>query len=446
MKLNTSKAISPAKTFSKDEGGAITALNLFFVLVMAILGGIAIDVASLVQARTQLQVAADTAAHTALYARDRTNDKDAAKQEALDIASAIMPTGRYGDVLRLENIHFGTYDKTTKKFSINENSRDAVYVKTDRLSENSNPVTSFLLRIVGFADWDVATESIFETYRKGCLREGFVAEDVVDIQSGNGFYNGFCVHSNTHVSANQNNVFELGTIVSMPNIELLDIPNSGFEKNEGLAAALFQGGMNILIVNRINEIVDGMTAPGSRYYRKSYLDNHIMVKTSLTSNNNNVTVAMVNPNRVNEFTCTKSNGSITMEGDVFKNAVIITNCPVNMSSGTAFEDVTLITEDTSVKSITAPSGLRIGKDDNCADGGGAEIITYGGISQAAKVEIYNGQLLAVGPITFAASNEGIKGASIVSGSTIDATSGSKMAFCGKGMGSIFEAEYFRMAG
>ena len=444
MKLNIHKAATNDMTFAKDEGGAITALNLFFVLVMAILGGVAIDVASLVQARTQLQVAADTAAHTALYTRDRT-DKVTAKQEALKIASAMMPTGRYGDVLREENIHFGTYDKALKKFTINENSRDAVYVKTDRLSENANPVTSFLLSIVGFTEWDVATEAIFETYRKGCLREGFAAEGIVDIQSGNGFLNGFCVHSNTHVSANQNNIFETGTIVSMPNLDLLDIPNSGFEKNDGLEAALFQGGMNILILNRIDLIVAGMTDPTSDYYR-SYLTNHIAVKTDLNSNNNSLTLAMVTPNRVNEFTCTKNNGSITMDGEIFRNAVMITNCPIKMSAGTAFEDFTLITTDESVTSITAPSGLRIGKDDNCADGGGAELITYGGVSQAAKVEIYNGQILAAGPISFAASNEGIKGASIVSGSTIDATSGSKMAFCGKGMGNVFEAEYFRMAG
>ena len=444
MKLNPNKTALRDAKFAKDESGAITALNLFFVLVMAILGGVAIDMASLVQARTQLQVAADTAAHTALYTRDRT-DKNTAKQEALKIASTMMPTGRYGYVLREENIHFGTYDKATKKFSIDENSREAVYVKTDRLSENANPVTSFLLSIVGFEKWDVATEAVFETYRKGCLREGFVAEDVVDIQSGNGFFNGFCVHSNTYVSANQNNLFENGTIVSMPNLDLLDIPSSGFEKNDGLEAALFQGGMNILIVNRVNEIVAGMTDPTSRYYR-SYLTNHVAVKTDLTNNNNNVDMSMITQHRVNELTCTKNNGSITMAGEVFSNAVIITNCPIKMSSGSAFEDVTLITKDTSVTSITAPSGLRIGKDDNCADGGGAELITYGGISQAAKVEIYNGQLLAVGPIAFAAGNDGIKGASIVSGSTIDATSGSNMAFCGKGMGNIFEAEYFRMAG
>ena len=444
MKRIASKTTAFKRHFSKDEGGAITALNLSFVVVMAILGGVAIDVSSLIQARTQLQVAADTAAHAALYMRD-TQSKDVAKDEALKIASTMMPTGRYGEVLRAENIHFGTYDKATKAFTVDEDSRAAVYVKTDRLSENANPVTSFLLQFIGFNEWDVATTSVFETYRPGCLREGFVADDVVDVQSNNGFMNGFCIHSNTHVSANQNNLFEAGTIVSMPDLGDLDITSSGFEKNEGLEAALREGRLRLRVFSRLKIIEAGMTQKNSEYYR-DYVTSDIAIEKDLTSNNNVVSMADLTTGRVHKLTCTIPNGSMTINGETFSEVVIITNCPVKMSALTALEDATLIIKDTSSSSMSAPSGLRIGKDDGCVDGGGAQILTYGGIANAAKVEMYGSQILAVGSVNFAAANEGIEGASIVSDSEIDITSGTSMAFCGSGMDSIFEAEYFRMAG
>ena len=46
-------------------------------------------------------------------------------------------------------------------------------------------------------------------YDPDCLREGFVAQGMVDIQSNNTFKNGFCIHSNTVVKVSSGNVFEL---------------------------------------------------------------------------------------------------------------------------------------------------------------------------------------------------------------------------------------------
>ena len=79
--------------FSRGEAGSITVLNLFFVMVMAIFAGIAIDMANLISARTKLQVTADTAAHAAFYTRD-ISDASTAKITAIDIAHDIMPTSR----------------------------------------------------------------------------------------------------------------------------------------------------------------------------------------------------------------------------------------------------------------------------------------------------------------------------------------------------------------
>ena len=78
-----------------------------------------------------------------------------------------------------------------------------------------------------------------------------LAEDVVEIQSNNSYFNGFCIHSNSWVEVNNNNFFEPGTIVSMPDMDDLVVPNDGLdeEKNEGLVDALREGKYRICLVN-----------------------------------------------------------------------------------------------------------------------------------------------------------------------------------------------------
>ena len=72
--------------------------------------------------------------------------------------------------------------------------------------------------------------------------------------------------------------------------------------------------------------------------------------------------------------------------------------------------------------------VRVGMDFNQqavrarGDGGGAQIITWGGFDVAAGLEMYGSQIIAAGPIAFAANADGIQGASMVSGETIDGTS------------------------
>ena len=95
-------------------------------------------------------------------------------------------------------------------------------------------------------------------------------------------------------------------------------------------------------------------------------------------------------------------------------------------------------------SFVALSGLQVGKDDGCADSGGAQLVTLGGMEFAANLTMYGGQLLAVGDVAFAARANDIEGAAIVSGSQISGTSNRDMAFCATGMDGNLTAKYFRM--
>jgi len=198
--------------FLASQDGAMAIGGLVFIVFILAVGGLAVDVSNAVNQRAQLQVTADATAHDALYTRnkDLTKTADEAKAEALALGDFNMPSAAYGPVLTASDIEFGVWDRTTRHFTPDPTSRSAVRVKTHRDEAGGNEVATHLLKLAGFESWDIRTDSVFETYVPDCLREGFVAEHMVDIQSNNAYLNGFCIHSNDIVSINSNNYFEEG--------------------------------------------------------------------------------------------------------------------------------------------------------------------------------------------------------------------------------------------
>ena len=196
----------------------------------------------------------------------------------------------------------------------------------------------------------------------------------------------------------------------------------------------------------MTDIKDGMTDPTSRYYR-DFVTSPVPIAISKTGVGNDrvVNVADLTPGRVHNITCSNSSGELKFEGATFSDVVVITNFATFMDNGTAWENSTLIITDTGSDTVKTPSGFRLGKDDGCADGGGAQLLTFGSVSGASGLELYGSQIIAAGDVSFTAQNSGTEGASIIAGGEISITSGSDFAFCGSGMDNAFEAEYFRLA-
>ena len=65
-----------------DERGGIAIFGLYMFMSVLIMAGLAIDMSHLINNKTRLQIAADTAAHAALYNRD-TKSADDSKVAAL---------------------------------------------------------------------------------------------------------------------------------------------------------------------------------------------------------------------------------------------------------------------------------------------------------------------------------------------------------------------------
>lgn len=424
--------------FAKDESGGTTAFGLFLIASSLLVGGYAVDVGNVMTARTQLQIAADTAAHAALLTRETKTESDSIAA-ARDIALANMPGDIFGTVLRDADVQFGEFDPATGSFSRVSGARDAVWVQTRQQADNGNPISTYLLKLVGFKEWNITTQSIFMTYHPTCLREGFVAEEVVDLQSNNSFVNGFCIHSNSYVSLNSNNFFEPGTVVSMPDEDKIELPNSGFKTNLGLQEALRSGSWNIRIVSRIDELIADLEVYGSRQM-PAYITSGAAVKLA----NRNVQQEHLIPGRIHRFTCGGGAALTIKQNVIMDKVVLLTNCKVKFEQGVILTDTVVATRDTSAHSVTSAASLQVGRNDNCAEGGGAQIVTLGSMNFPSDLQIYGGQLLAVHDIAFAANANGIQGAAVVAGGLISGTSNMEMGFCGTGMENNFHAEYFKL--
>ena len=464
------------------EEGGMSILNLYFLMATAIFGGIAIDVANLVAAKNQLQVAADVASHSAIVSLKAGEDVDTSKDTALEYARLNMPAGRYGEVLRLENIHFGSYFYSTGSFQIDDTRSEAVWVSTDRLLENANPVGSFLLRLVGFSTFDVRTPAVFVNGDPPCIGAGFFANGRVDMQSNNEFYDAFCISSGYQVEFNQNNYFQQvvgnemddDVIVAMPALSNLIVPGgaldlgslhpgapepgaSGFQQNEGLWEARRDGAGTFDVDAFIDEIVAGIQKSGTEHTR-SFIENSdtwetVNVTSGASNGNGNggnngkgggkgnksepspispencttFSVACLRPDAINRVNCVGDD--LTIPAETFSNVVVITDCNLKFANGAILMDATFITESTDDSSISSPQGLQVGDEDGCTVGGGAQLITYGSMKTASKLSLFGGQIIAAGDVNFAAQANGFHGASVIAGGEIDGTSNSQFYGC-----------------
>jgi hypothetical protein len=246
------------------------------------------------------------------------------------------------------------------------------------------------------------------------------------------------VHSNTHVELQQNNYFEDGVTVSMPDSGTIVIPKSGFEKNEGLEDALRDGSYNIRILNRLDDLISDV---GS--YASEAVPDYITAAGVVAIGTSPKAADFVS-GRIHRASC-GGIGTLTLPGVTLSKVVVVTDCKVKFSNGAALENSVVATSNTSDKSVSAPSGLRIGANDDCAEDGGAQILTKGSVDVAAGVEFYGGQVIAAANISFTANADGIEGASLIAGGEISGTSNMSMGFCGSGMEDNFEVPYFRLA-
>ena len=437
------------RKYARREDAAITVYGLFLSITLIVVGGLALDVANAVMVRTHLQVTADSAAHAALVSREYRTEAEA-KAIAVSVAQASLPASHYGNTINDDDIYFGVWDASTGTFTPSSGSDDAVLVNTQRMQSRSNGVTMYFLRLAGLWNMDVVSQSVFETYYPTCFLEGFVAQELVDVQSNSVFGNGFCIHSNDHVELNNGNTFMDGTIVSMPDERDLVIPTDGFSSNPGLQDALRSGSYQFRILDRIDDIIAYVDDPTSDYFRTEYVDldpvTNLPPPRVTLSHRDRLDETTWVDGAVHEVNCNAPSQSVRIPANtVLERGILITNCQVIFGANAEIHDILMVSTSTDDDAFTGASGTTIGRDDGCSAGGGAQLVTLGGMRFPSDLQVYGGQLIAAKDVEFAARPDGIEGISIVAGGHIDGSSLINVGFCnGVGMDNNFMAEYFRL--
>lgn len=444
--------------FIEAEDGALTQFALFWLILFLAVGSLALDVSNGYRERTQMQDATDAAALGAIYlASNPTVTVEEASQKAAELAQANLRADDGATVITTDDVTFGYYDakknEFTTDFSLSDDLTRAVKVTARRSADRKNEAPSFFAHVIGQDGWAIQTSAVAESYRPACMQEGLSAEGVIDLQSGNTFASGFCLYAADYVSLNQNNTFEDGSIVSMPDLSKLDIPASGFKQNTGLQESLRTAFYKLHVIDRISSVIEGLK-DGT-----SYIPDYIFDKTVYPMSGSKLDVTDFVPGHMYELAC--NNKSVTISPlkasdkkadgldpsvslDTMRNVIVFSSCPVQFGNGTALENVIFTNTSTDDKSFSAPQGLRLGANDNCASGGGAQLITMGGVGSAAKMEFYGGQIIAARDVSFSAQASGIQGIAIVAGGKIDGTSNSTFGHCGSGMEDNIEVSYFRL--
>lgn len=423
---------SPVKRFRSADEGSMTIFGLFIFLSTVFLGGLVIDISRLQTMTVLMQNTADSAALAAMSSRVF-NTTPIATASALSNADANMPRTVFGQAVLATDVEWGTWNEQTQIFTPSPTRTSAVRVTVRQVESRGNAFRNTVLRLLGFPTFDVARFAVASGRSRKCLREGFVSQSTIDIQSNNTFLPGFCIHSNAGVNISSGGVFT-GTSVTMPNPALksagggLQLPGSGLTSNVGLQEALGADQYELYTLTHMERIIESLrSSPSSSAFLPDYIKN----TTPLYLASRQVRSGDLLRGRIYTAMDCASNEKITIrDSSIVQEVILITNCQVQFGPGVVWESSILAStnRDPDV-AVVGASGMRLGVADGCAANGGSQILSLGGVNFSAAMTVYGGQILARGNVNFSASGNGVRGISIVAGGTLRGTSGMIMSSC-----------------
>ena len=202
--------------FRRDESGNAAVTGLYLIFLLAIIGGLSLDHAQGQSARAEAQVVADAAARAgAIRLRD-------GEDAALDMITEVAGYHRAG-LLNMDDITLlsHTEDGFQTASTVDGVTPNAVSVVTRRDKANNNPVNTILMHLSGVDTLNVAGRAIagYGDSFLYCSGGGFFAAGRAIGNSSNDYTEGFCLHGEQGVQLHNRNIFEEGTVISMPDLD-----------------------------------------------------------------------------------------------------------------------------------------------------------------------------------------------------------------------------------
>lgn len=196
--------------FCANEEGSVSLWNLFWLIGLCLLLGLAIDVSTAMHTKARLQTVADTSSHAGVV--ELAPDEGAGVTAALTYSATNMP--EYADVVKNSNITTGWWDYKTQTFDTNSPPAvNAVRVVATRDKARANATATSFLGLVGFYGWDINAVSIassLELEQLGCPSNGLFAGGQMEKTSNNTIVAPFCEYGHTSFKISQNNLIMCG--------------------------------------------------------------------------------------------------------------------------------------------------------------------------------------------------------------------------------------------
>lgn len=143
--------------FRSDQRGSVLPMVALSLIVILGIAAIVIDLGQQHALHVQLQATADAAA---LAAASELPNRKKALIRAEEYVELNMPAARNGQVLREEDVVFGTWHQGTRQFIAGSKSPNAVQINVRRSSENGNAAPTFFMRIFGSDHVDLSAQAL----------------------------------------------------------------------------------------------------------------------------------------------------------------------------------------------------------------------------------------------------------------------------------------------
>ncbi len=459
-------------SFLRDESGGYTIWSLIWFSLYVAMGGLAVDMTDAYRNQTLLQSTADFSALAAVMSLPDQTDGTA---QALAFAADNMNPGINGNVLDADEVIFGIWNFSARTFTPGTTAPNAVRVITRRDDANNNPLATTFLRILGLWGlpmdrWNISVEAVAVGYIPHCLRDGFVAANSVHMNGNNDFINDICIHGqnmiddpgkNYAIELNNNNYFEPGVSVSMPDLDMMPMREGTCLNNSGLCSndVLFEGDVWPEDVELIDPIIQGMQS-GSAYmpdymYITDADGNYVldqfsnpMVHYEQITNAEKYTGPYL-PNTIYDMKCSNGKKTVNLPTDTtIRNVVIVADCSISSSKGLHLEDVVLASSyvgngpnGLQQNAITLASGTYLGNPDDCVDGGGVAIYSASSVHVAAQGVFHGLRIVAAYDVQFTARNVSVYGISVQAGNDIFLTSNNRFGLCPDGVDGGYAWHY-----
>ena len=151
--------------FRRDQrGGAFTLVAVSFLVIIGV-AALAVDLGSAYSLEARLQNAADAAA---LAGARELPDATQANAKAQEYATKNMGT-RFGQVVDTDDVAVGTWDDTSRAFTVSTVDVNAIQVTAKMAQENGNPAPTFFGRIFGMDSMDISASAIATGGTRRCV-------------------------------------------------------------------------------------------------------------------------------------------------------------------------------------------------------------------------------------------------------------------------------------